>query len=132
MISLLLLYKIFLLFIFMILGFILVKSGIIKSDDSKVLSKISLYLLMPSVIINSFDVTVTGELAQGLIVSFASAIAIHIILFAIDTGYKRLCCGTNVERASIMYSNAGNLIIPIVSFLLGEEWLIYSCAFLSV
>lgn len=87
---------------------------------------------MPSVIINSFDVTVADEVVQGLIVSFVSAIAIHIILFAIDTGYKRLFCGTNVERASIMYSNAGNLIIPIVSFLLGEEWLIYSCAFLSV
>jgi len=132
MISLLLLYKIFQLFIFMLLGFILVKTGIVKSEDSKVLSKISLYLLMPSVIINSFDVNVADELVQGLIMSFASAIAIHIILFLIDAGYRRLFSGTNVERASIMYSNAGNLIIPIVSFLLGEEWLIYSCAFLSV
>ncbi|MBR2884728.1 MAG: AEC family transporter [Clostridia bacterium] len=132
MISLLLLYKIFQLFIFMLLGFILVKTGVVDSDDSKALSKISLYLLMPSVIINSFDVSVTNEVVQGLIVSFASAIAIHIIFFAIDVGYKRLLCGTNVERASIMYPNAGNLIIPIVSFLLGEEWLIYTCAFISV
>lgn len=132
MISILLLYKICQLFIFMILGFILVKTNIVKSYDSKVLSKICLYLLMPSAIINSFDVTVTDEIVYGLTVSFITAVVIHIILFVIDIGYKRFFNGTNVERASIMYSNAGNLIIPIVSFLLGEEWLIYSCAFLSV
>ena len=31
-----------------------------------------------------------------------------------------------------MYSNAGNLIIPIVSFVLGEEWVVFSTAFLTV
>ncbi len=31
-----------------------------------------------------------------------------------------------------MYSNAGNLIIPIVSFVLGNEWIVFSTAFLSV
>ena len=31
-----------------------------------------------------------------------------------------------------MYSNAGNLIVPIVTYILGEEWLIYSSAYLIV
>ncbi len=31
-----------------------------------------------------------------------------------------------------MYSNAGNIIIPIVSFVLGEEWVVFSAAYLSV
>ena len=31
-----------------------------------------------------------------------------------------------------MYSNAGNLIIPIVSFVMGDEWVVFSTAFLSV
>ncbi len=38
----------------------------------------------------------------------------------------------NVELASILYSNAGALIIPIVSGVLGKEWLVYTCAFISV
>lgn len=132
MISLLLLYKIFQLFIFMVLGFVIVKSGVIKSDDSKVLSKLSLYMFMPSVIINSFDVTLTSEIAKGLTIAFISAIVIHIVLLILDFCNKKFLGASSVERASIIYSNAGNLIIPIVSFVLGEEWIIYSCAFLSV
>ena len=52
---------------------------------------------------------------------------------------SRYCCvlkkhfkATSVERASIMYSNAGNLIVPLVTYILGEEWLIYSSAYLIV
>ena len=37
-----------------------------------------------------------------------------------------------VEKSSMIYSNAGNLIIPIVTAVLGKEWVIYSSAFLSV
>jgi len=132
MISLLLLYKIFQLFIFMFLGFILVKTKIVNSDDSRVLSKISIYLLIPAIIINSFDIEVTNDIVSGLVTAFVVAFVIHIVLFLIDVCFKRICSVTNVERASVMYSNAGNLIIPIVLFLLGEEWVVYSCAYLSV
>lgn len=132
MIPFLLLYKITQLALFMMLGYILVKLNVIKSQDSVVLSKISLYLLMPSAIINSFDVEITENIINGLILAFVAAIVIHIILLIVDAVYKRIFNGTDVERASIIYSNAANLIIPIVSFVLGEEWVIYSCAFMSV
>ena len=35
-------------------------------------------------------------------------------------------------KASLIYSNAGNLIIPLVTAVLGEEWVIYASAFLCV
>ena len=37
-----------------------------------------------------------------------------------------------VEKASIIYSNAGNLVIPLVSSILGPDWVIYSSAYVSV
>ena len=37
-----------------------------------------------------------------------------------------------VERASVIYSNAGNLVIPLVTAILGDEWVIYSSAFICV
>ena len=37
-----------------------------------------------------------------------------------------------VEKASVYYSNAGNLIIPIVTFVLGKDWVLYGCVFMSV
>lgn len=132
MISLLLFYKIFQLFIFMVLGFIIVKAGVVKSEDSSALSKISLYLLMPAVIINSFDIKITPDIINGLILAFIGAIAIHIVFLFVDTLFKKIFKSTSVERASVMYPNSANLIIPIVSYVLGDEWVIYTCAFLTV
>ncbi len=132
MISYLLLYKILQLFIVLVLGFLLVKFKVIRESDGTVLSKISLYMLMPAAIINSFDVELSPELAKGIGLAYIAAVIIHIVLLGIDAIYKRAAHGTSAERASVMYSNAANLIIPIVSFVLGEEWVIYSCAFMSV
>ena len=130
--SLLLLQKVLQLFLIMILGFVVVKTKLVKSEHSMVLSKLSLYLFMPSVIINSFNVKVTGDILKGLGAAFAVAVFIHIVLMLVDFISKRVFKATNVERASVIYSNAGNLVVPIVSFVLGEEWLIYGSAFLIV
>ncbi len=132
MISYLIFYKIVQLFAVMLLGFALVKLKIVKSSDSLVLSKICLYLLLPATVLSSFDIALTGEIKSGLLLSFASAIAIHTVLLLFDFLYKKLFRAQSVERASVMYPNAGILIIPIVSYALGKEWVIYSCAYLSV
>ena len=132
MIAQLLLHKIIQLFIIMILGFVLVKTKLVKSEDSAVLSKLSLYLFMPAVIINAFNVEMTSDIMMGLIIAFFVAILIHIVLLVLDYILKKYFKAINVERASIMYSNAGNLIVPIVTYILGEEWLIYSSAYLIV
>ena len=131
-ITILLLQKIMQLFMFMMLGFLLVKFKVVKSDDSLVLSKISLWLLMPSAIINAFDVELTSELISGILLAYVVSIVMHLILLFINFVFKRVFKATGLELACVMYSNAANLIIPIVSFVLGDEWVIYSCAFMSV
>ena len=132
MVAQLLLYKIIQLFLIMTLGFVLVKVKLVKSEDSMVLSKLSLYLFMPAVIINAFNVEMTDDIVKGLIFAFLTAILIHFVLLVLDCILKKYFNPTSVERASIMYSNAGNLIVPIVTYVLGEEWLIYSSAYLIV
>ena len=131
-VTVLLLQKILQLFVFMLLGFLLVKFKVVKSDDSLVLSKISLWLLMPVAIVNSFDVELTDELISGILLAYAAAIIIHIILLVINAIFKRLGKANGLELACSMYSNAANIIIPIVSYVLGDEWVVYSCAFMSV
>ena len=37
-----------------------------------------------------------------------------------------------MEKASLIYSNAGNLILPLVTAVLGPEWEIYATSFLCV
>lgn len=132
MVTKLLIYKILQLFVMMILGFIVAKCKIVKSNDSIVLSKLSLYLLMPSAIINAFDFERTEGVMWSLAFAFAAALAVHILLYLLDLLYGKFIDKNPVERASVMYSNAGNLIIPIVSFVLGDEWVVFSTAFLTV
>ena len=60
-ISILLMEQIIELFIMIFMGFIIVKTGIVKDEDSKVLSKIVLYLIIPCVIINAFQVDYTAK-----------------------------------------------------------------------
>ena len=131
MVAYLLLYKIAQLFLVMALGFLLVKARILVSADSVVLSRISLYLLMPCAIIESFRVELTERVLAGLAFASLAAVAVHILLFGVDFVCARLHA-TPLERASVYYSNAGNLIIPIVTFCLGSEYVIYSTAYLVV
>ena len=132
MIPQLLLYKILQLSVAMALGFILVKLKLLKSADSTALSKLSLYVLMPSAIINAFSIELTPSISKGIALAFLSAFILNGALLLVDLGFKKICHATAVERASVVYPNAANLIIPIVSFVLGEEWVVYSCAFMSV
>lgn len=75
-ISILLMEQIIELFIMIFMGFIIVKTGIVKDEDSKVLSKIVLYLIIPCVIINAFQVDYTSKTVRGLLIAFAVAMDI--------------------------------------------------------
>ena len=55
-ISLLLMQQIAELFLMIFMGYVIVKAGLLKGEDSKVISKIVLYLIIPCVIINAFQV----------------------------------------------------------------------------
>ena len=54
-ISILLAQQIAQLFLMIFMGFLIVKAGLLKDEDSKVLSKIVLYLIVPCVILNAFQ-----------------------------------------------------------------------------
>lgn len=54
-ISILLAQQIAQLFLMIFMGFLIVKAGLLKDEDSKVLSKIVLYLIIPCVILNAFQ-----------------------------------------------------------------------------
>lgn len=132
MISLLLMKQIAELFLVMIMGFVLVKTDLMKAEESKSLSVVALYLVTPCVIINAFQIKYTESILKGLILAFAAAVLIHIVLLILVKVLEKIFHLDGVEKTSIMYSNSGNLIIPIVTSVLGKQWVIYSSAFLSV
>ncbi len=131
-ISILLMEQIAELFLMIFMGFLIVKTGLLKDDDSKVLSKIVLYLIIPCVIINAFQVDYTMDTVKGLLTALAASVMLQIILLIIISAFGKLLHLNEVEIASVYYSNSGNLIVPIVTFILGQEWVLYGCVFMSV
>ena len=64
--SILLMEQIAKLFIMIFMGYVVVKIGLLKDEDSKVLSTLVLYLIVPCVILNAFQVDYTPEKVSGL------------------------------------------------------------------
>ena len=124
--------KIIELTLIVLIGYGLVKSKLLKSEDSKPLSIIGLYVISPSVMIEAFQIDYTPEILQGLQLSLLMAVFLHIILIIIGSLLKRLLKLDPIEHATSIYSNSGNLIIPIVMSLFGKEWVIYASCFIVV
>ena len=131
-ISILLMKQIAQLFLMIFMGYLIVKTGIVEDTDSKVLSKIILYLVIPCVIINAFQVDYTSDTVRGLLLAFIASILTQVVLLIVVSVLGKLFHLNEVEIASIYYSNSGNLIVPIVTFILGKEWVLYGCVFMSV
>ena len=131
-ISLLLMEEIAKLFAIMLMGYAVVKAGLMKSSESKSVSVIMVYLVIPCVIINAFQVKYTPDVQKGLILACVAAVAVHILFLILTALLKNILHLDAIERATVIYSNAGILVIPLVQELLGQEYVIYSSAYIAV
>ena len=131
-ISILLVKQILELFLMILMGYIIVKTGLLKDEDSKVISKIVLYLIIPCVIINAFQVEYTDDKVKGLFLALVASVLLQVLLLLIVWGIGRVFHMNEVETTSIYYSNTGNLIVPIVTYVLGEKWVLYGCVAMCV
>ena len=131
-ISILLAQQIAQLFLILIMGYAVVKAGLLKASDSKVLSVLMVYLVCPCMILNAFQIEDTPDIRRGLVYAMIVAAAMHVVLLAFTALLRRPLKLDVIEQVNTIYSNAGALVIPLVQALLGSEYVIYSCAFIIV
>lgn len=130
--TILLIQQILKMFIMMFFGYIIVKSKIMKAEESKSLSTIILYIVAPCAIISSFQIELTQDKLNGLLLAGLAAIIVHIVYFILAEIFTKIFHLTHIEKASVIYSNSGNLIIPLVSSILGSEWVLYASGYMVV
>ena len=129
--SLLLFRQIASLFLMVAAGFLIVKLKILSSKDSRVLSLLCIYIVVPCVIVNSFQLELTESVRNNFLLAVGAALLIHAVIMLLGFVLKAMKLDA-VGRGSVMYSNSGNLVIPLVLAILGSEWVIYSSAFMCV
>ena len=116
----------------MICGFLIVKAALLNSSDSKVFSTMIVYIIMPAQIIKAFQIDLTADILHGFLLALFSALVAHLLMLLMSALLRRPLALTPVERCSFIYTNAGNLVFPIVTALLGSEWIIFASAFICV
>ena len=89
--------QVFVLFLMMALGFLLVKVKIVRSEDSKPISNVLVYLIVPAAMINAFQIDYTPEIRDGFFLSLWVGVAIPVgILIFVRLLKKPLQCVKNV------------------------------------
>lgn len=130
--SYLLVQQICQLFIIIFMGFMLVKTKLLTANDSKVLSKLALFVAAPCAILSSFAISFTMDKLVGLGFAFLAALLVHVIYIPLANVLSKIFGFSPVEKATIIYSNSGNLIIPLVGAIIGKEWVLYTSGYMIV
>ena len=130
--SLLLAKQLIVLLLMAVTGYVSVKSGILKEEDCAPLSALCVYILMPCVIIKALQVDLTSERIRGFLISVVLVILIHLFWFLLTRIFRQLFHISGIEELTLIYSNSGNMIIPLVNTLFGEEYVFYACLYNAV
>ncbi len=122
------------LFILISTGYICSKSKLINAQTIPGINNMHIYVVMPSVIIESFHRDYSPDMLASLGIVTLAALAVHAINIAVITFFMR---EKRLEREAVLrfagiFSNCGNMGIPLQIALLGTDGVFYSAAFIAV
>lgn len=117
-----------------VIGMICYKTDIITKNVQKYFSSLVLKVVMPCVIITSFQIDLSPEVMDGLIKAAILSAISHIVMILtsnllIRKNEKREYA---IERFSLVYTNCGYMGIPLIEGVLGAEGVIYATVYMIV
>ena len=131
-ISILLLRQIGSLVIMGLAGFWLRKMNFISHDGSKGISAVGIYICTPCILFMSFQTSISQEKVIGFGYALLAVVVVHILFFTATWLIRKVYPLDGIEQASVIYSNCGNLIIPLVTGVFGAEYIFYTSAYMFV
>ena len=116
-------------FVYMAIGGLLFKKGLITKEGSKSLANLLLYAVLPCVVVKSFCVARTPERMNGLLVSFLAALGILLLAMAVS---HLLFKKNPIDDFGAAFSNAGFMGFPLVAAVQGSEAIFYAAGFVAL
>lgn len=113
------------LLIMVLIGFVIVRIGLLRSEDSRVLSSLVIYVLQPCLIFRAFQIELSGSRLRGFFVVLVFSTAAYLVWILLTQLIKRPLRLDPIDQATLIYGNVGNLTLPLVSMLLGDEMVFY-------
>ena len=130
--SLSLIRSIAVMFLMILIGYALSRTNTVGESAVDVLTRVHLYVSAPAAIFNSFLIELNRETLNGLLLAMAAAVVCHGLFISLTALLKKPLSLTTMERGSIVYANAGNLVIPLVQMTLGPEMVLYTSGYLFI
>lgn len=127
--SLIILNRIAVMLIYMLPGFILYKKHIITNDGAKDMGKLLIYIILPSAIVNSYNMDFSNEKAFMLLISFLAALFTLFLSVIISRFFFK---SKPIEGFGAAFSNAGFMGIPLISSVIGEDIVYCAAAFVAI
>lgn len=121
--------QIIIMFVYMAIGGLLFKKGLITKEGSKSLANLLLYAVLPCVVVKSFCVARTPERMSGLLVSFLAALGILLLAMAVS---HLLFKKNPIDDFGAAFSNAGFMGFPLVAAVQGSEAIFYAAGFVAL
>ena len=126
--GLILMSKLMAMMVMVIVGYAAVKLHVVESKDSVTLSRLTVYILQPCLICRSVQIDLTPERLTGFLCALILGISTYLIWIAALGLLKKPLRLDAVDRCSLIYSNVGNLALPLINMILGSEYVFYASA----
>lgn len=125
--------QIVMMFLMMAVGAGAYKTGLVTEKGSAELSNITLYLVIPFVVLTSFQIDFDANIFHGIVITFVLGIIAHglAILLSYVLVRGRDQDRTALERFCMVYPNCGFMGIPLAQAVLGSKGVIYITAFIA-
>ena len=113
----------------MAVGYVIYKIRMIDDYTTKQLSSLILYVVVPCIMLVSF----TQEYSYDKFIGFFIALIASLVIIFIGIFAGRIILGkdTGLEQYACGFSNAGIIGIPLVSSVLGTDYVFYVSAFFA-
>ena len=126
--------QVLILFVLIVLGAILTKTGILSEKAVKSMTDMVLILVTPCVIIKSFSKEFDSSVLKDLLLSFLITAIAHIgfILLSYLLIHDKNDSTERVLRFAAIFSNCGFMAIPLQQALLGDEGVFYASSYVAI
>lgn len=120
--------------VMMLVGIFAAKTHLVDSSANKSLSTLVLYIFSPCALLAAFQMDFDAQklVSLGVVTFFAVIAHLFFILMAQFVFFRKKTAFSNANRAALIYTNCGNLTIPLISATLGQEAVFYSCGYMLV
>lgn len=127
--SLIILNRTAVMLIYMLPGFILYKKHIITNEGARDMGKLLIYIILPSAIVNSYNMDFSNEKAFMMLISFLAALFALLLSVVISRIFFK---NKPIESFGAAFSNAGFIGIPLISSVIGEDMVYCAAAFVAI